>query len=199
VYLLTEYTDPSTGQPSFYGNVAFVITSSGPSSEQSYFNLSSVPTSAVSASWKRATAAWLESYYPQYSITPVESMSVAVCSPNYVIEPWIIEFVNGSVTLIQRQSQGIGNLDPRQLNISIQDCFNLLPQNPPYSGGLSVDIFMLLGLTTADDGSSFAPTPESLTSNINMAIPTSVQASHSGRALLQNPRCLFQCSFFLPN
>lgn len=179
---MTEYTHPSSSQPSFDGNVAFVMTSGSPFPGQGYINLSSVPTSGLSANWQKASAAWLNSYFSESPFTPVESMSVVVCSPKYAIEPWIVEFINGSVTLVQRQSRSVGNLDPRQLNISIQDCFGLLPRNPPSIAGyglsgVSIDMFMLLGLNTSvSDLMTFTPIPEFINRSINIAIPTFVQA-----------------------
>src|ERR1700733_10327580 len=81
VYPLMGYTDPTTGKPSFEGNAAFVVTSGKPSLGSGYFNLSSVPTSTPSANWQAVAAAWRTNQTIPFE--PVESMSVAVCSPKY--------------------------------------------------------------------------------------------------------------------
>lgn len=141
------------------------------------FNLSSVPTSSLSAKWKAVVAAWDVNVITE----PVDAISVAVCSPRYFIEPWIIDFVNGSMVPVQRLSQIVGNLDPRQLNISIQDCFNFLPQAPPILPGFGLpfgDSEMLFPLlfNATNNVSSYVPLPSGyLTTSINNAIPDFVQ------------------------
>ena len=128
---LIGYTDPSTGKPSFDGNVAFIVTSAQPLVPgYGYFNLSSVPTSTPSSSWQKATAAWWANQTASPP-PPVDAISAVVCSSNYSIEPWIVDLVNSSTTLVERQSQLVGNLDPTQLNIAIQDCFTDLPYAVP--------------------------------------------------------------------
>lgn len=175
------YTDPSSGNPSFDGNVAFVVTSSQPLPGFGYFDLSSVPTSAPSPSWQAAATAWWANQ--SLPSQPVEAISAAVCSPNYLIEPWVVDLVNGSTTLIQRQSQRVGNLDLTQLNISIQDCFKELPFTAPISTLYGTSIVQLTTLFDIPSGISLRAVPRSsknLTLTMNFAIPTSVQAYLDG-------------------
>jgi hypothetical protein len=56
-----------------------------------------------------------------------------VHSPKYSLQPWILDLVYGSTTPVELQSQNVRNIDPTQLNIAIQDCFNRLPTALPIS------------------------------------------------------------------
>lgn len=171
------YTDPLTGKPSFDGNVAFIVTSGTPLPNYSTFNLSAIPTSTPSPAWQAVAAAWRANQVGSFQ--PVESISAAVCSPKYSIEPWIVDFVNGSMKLVQLQSKSVGNLDPTQLKIAIQDCLGGLTLSPPISVPYGVSIAQLLMLfTLPPDNSSFAIpySPEKLTSSMNAALLSSVQA-----------------------
>jgi hypothetical protein len=157
--------------------VAFVVTSGKPSLGSGYFNLSSVPTSTPSANWQAVAAAWRTNQTTPFE--PVESMSVAVCSPKYFVEPWIIDLVNGSTKLVEMQSQSVGNLDITQLNIAIQDCFKQLPSAPPISlaYGLSIAQLTMLFTVPLDISLPGIPYPsENVTFSMNVAIPSSVQA-----------------------
>ena len=177
VYPMMGYTDPATGKPSFEGNAAFVVTSGKPSAGSGYFNLSSIPTSTLSASWQAVSASWRANQTTPFE--PVESMSVAVCSPKYFIEPWMVDLVNGSMTLVELQSRGIGNLDITQLNIAIQDCFKQLPSAPPISltFGLSIAQLTMLFTIPLNISSPGIPYPsENVTLSMNVAIPSSLQA-----------------------
>jgi hypothetical protein len=174
---LREYTNPSTGQPAFDGNVAFVATSGKPSPGSGYVDLSPVPTSSPSAKWQAATAALRENV----TVAPVESMSMAVCTPKFAIESWMVDYVNGSMDLVERQPQSVGNLDPRQLNISIQDCFNLFPEAAPLvpgygMNGLSLAIFVAVSFAEEEDFEVFTAYPDGLHGNINVGIPYIIQA-----------------------
>jgi hypothetical protein len=178
VYPLIEYTDPSTGEPSFEGNVAFVVTSGPPPPGNGYFDLSSIPTSVPSASWQALASAWWTTQTT--SPEPVEAISVAVCSPNYSIEPWVVELIDGSAILWEQSSHPVGNLDPRQLNITIQDCFYQLPDAHPISIPYKTSNMMLDLLFNVPNEVTFSPSlpysSDNLTSSINNAIPISVQA-----------------------
>jgi hypothetical protein len=175
-YPMIGYTDPATGKPSFGGNVAFVVTATKPNYFK--FDLSSVPTSTPSAGWRAASAAFRSNLTT--SSEPVESISVAVCIPKYSIEPWIVELVNGSTTLVQQQSHGIGNLDTTQLNIAIQDCFYRLHMTPPIAVeyGLSIaQLVMLFDSCFNNSTSSCIPKPpDYLSAFMNLAISSSIQA-----------------------
>jgi hypothetical protein len=133
VYRLSRFSDPSTGKPSFDGIVAFGVTSDKQLPGISYFNISSVPTATLSLSWQTAAAAWRANQTGPGKPVTADSISVAMCSPTYSIEPWIIDLVNGSTRLVQLQSQRVGNLDITQLNIAIQDSFNRLTFSSPLS------------------------------------------------------------------
>jgi hypothetical protein len=109
----------------------------------------------------------------------VEFLSVAVCSPEYFIEPWVVDLVNGSTTLVELQSKSVGNLDPTQLNIAIQDCFHQLPFAPPIYLSYGLSIAQLTMLFTIPSDMSLPGIPyssENITSLLNSAIPSSVQA-----------------------
>src|SRR6202042_3880907 len=88
--------------------------------------------------------------------------------------------VNSSTTLVERQSQLVGNLDPTQLNIAIQDCFTDLPYAVPMNDLYDESfpqITMLLDLP--GNFISLPATPRSsqgLSSLFNIGIPPSIQA-----------------------
>jgi hypothetical protein len=179
VYPLIEYTDPSTGKPSFDGYTTFVVTSGAPLTGSGYVNLSSVPTYNLSASWRAAIAAFTANQ--TLTFMPVDFISVAVCSPKYHIEAWTVDLINGTTNLGKRQSGTVGNLDPTQLQIAIQDCFNHLPPALPLDVHFDLSIALvstLFKLTSNDTLTSGSPqSSEILTSAMNQfAIPTSVQA-----------------------
>ena len=176
---MIEYRDPSTGRPSFEGDVAFVVTSGTPFPGTGYFDLSSVPTYNLSASWKSAAAAFKANQ--TLTVMPVNSISVAVCSQKYHIEPWIVELINGTTTLVELQSQALGNLDPTQLQIAITDCFNHLPDALPLDVQFDLPIALLTTLFQLSTNNTppfgLPQSSEELTSTMNrFAIPTSVQA-----------------------
>jgi hypothetical protein len=178
VYPLIKYTDPSTGEPSFEGNVAFVVTSSPPQPRNGYFDLSSIPTSVPSASWQALASAWWanQTTLPE----PVEDISVAVCYRNYSIQPWVVDLIDGSAILSKQQSLPVENIDPTQLNIAIQDCFYQLPDAHPISIPYNTSKTQLELLFNVPDELASSPSvpysSDQLTSSINKAIPISVQA-----------------------
>ena len=177
VYRLIGYTDPSTGTPSFDGTIGFIVTSGTPPPRNGYFNLSSVPTSTLSVSWQKTIAAWRANQ--TLETTPVEYISVAVCSPKYSIEPWLVDLVNGSTKLVQLQSERVGNLDPTQLNIAIQDSFSRLTFSPPLYVIYGLSIAQLTMLFAMPRNMSLPGIPHSseyLTLKINAAIPIFAQA-----------------------
>lgn len=136
-----------------------------------------MPTYTPSASWQAAAAAWRANQTELFG--PVESISVAVCSPKYSLQPWVVDLVNGSTTLVELQSQIVGNIDPTQLNIAIQDCFNRITAAPPFSLIYSVSLALLIMLFTTPTNSSLPAIPypaEHLTSLINPVLPIFVQA-----------------------
>jgi hypothetical protein len=142
-----------------------------------YFNLSSVPTYTPSASWQAAAAAWRANQTELFKL--VESISVAVCSPKYTLQPWIVDLVNGSTTPVELQWQNVRNIDPTQLNIAIQDCFNRLPTALPISILFNTSIAQLSMLFTVPTNSSFPGIhylAENLTELMNPALPSFVQA-----------------------
>ena len=174
---LIGYTNPSTGEPSFDGNVVFIVTSAQLPG-YGYFNLSSVPTSTPSSSWQKAAAAW----WANHTISPpppVDSISAVVCSSDYSIEPWTVDLVNNSIKLVERQSQPVGNLNRTQLNIAIQDCFTQLPfafpKNYQYDESL-LQILMLLTLPNNEMLPAMPRTSQNLSSLFNIGIPASIQA-----------------------
>ena len=120
------------------------MTSGTPFPGTGYFDLSSVPTYNLSASWKSAAAAFKANQ--TLTVMPVNSISVAVCSQKYHIEPWIVELINGTTTLVELQSQALGNLDPTQLQIAITDCFNHLPDALPLDVQFDLPIALLTTL-----------------------------------------------------
>jgi hypothetical protein len=178
VYPLIKYTDPSTGEPSFEGNIAFVVTSSPPPPGNGYFDLSSIPTSVPSASWQALASTWWanQTTFPE----PVEAISVAVCSRNYSIEPWVVDLIDGSAILSKQLSLPVENIDPTQLNIAIQDCFYQLPDAHPISIPYDTSNTQLDLLFNVPDELTSSPSvpysSDELTSSINNAIPISVQA-----------------------
>jgi hypothetical protein len=174
---IAGYTNPSTGKPSFDGSVAYVVTNSKPLLQNNYFDLSSVPTSTPSASWQAVAAAWRSNQTDHFE--PVDSISAVVCSPKYSIEPWIVDLVNGSMKLVQLQPHRVGNLDPTQLNIAIQDSLYWLPLALPRSLAYGDSIAQLGMLFSIFSNNSLPIIPypsKNLTSSINVAIRTSVQA-----------------------
>lgn len=157
--------------------MAFLVTSGEAPAGYGYFNLSSIPTSIPSASWQAASSAFWANRTVQSH--PVEAISVAVCAQKYVTEPWIVDLINGSIKLVELQSQSVGNLDPTQLNIAIQDCFFGLPFVPLINALYSISEAQLLTLFGFPDGISppgIPLPPENLTTIMNFAIPSSVQA-----------------------
>lgn len=179
VYRLSRYSNPSTGKPSFDGVVAFGVTSGKQSPDISYFNLSSVPTAALSPSWQAAAAAWKANQTGPAKPVTADTISVAMCSPKYSIESWIIDLVNGSTRLVQPQLQRVGNLDTTQLNIAIQDSFIRLTFSSPLSVtyGMSVSqLFMLFDMPHNTSLPGIPKPSEKLTRKMNAAIPTFVQA-----------------------
>ena len=177
IYPLSGYTNPLTGQPSFQSNVAFAVAGGPPLPGSGYFDLASVPTYTPSASWRAAATAWRAN---QTGLPgPVESISVAVCSPKYSLQPWVLDLVNGSTMLVELQSQIVGNIDPTQLNIAIQDCFNRMTVAPPISVTFGVSVALLSVLLTIPTNTSIPAIPypaENLTTLINSALPVFVQA-----------------------
>jgi hypothetical protein len=96
--------------PSFDGNVAFIVTSGTPLPGYGYFNLSSVPASTLSPSWQNESRAWWTNQTISASL--IESISAVVCSPKYIIEPWTVDLVDSSMTLVERQLQSVGTSIP---------------------------------------------------------------------------------------
>jgi hypothetical protein len=90
-----------------------------------------------------------------------------------------VELFNGAIKLVELQSQPVGNLDPIQLQIAIQDCFQRFPTAAPVvtNFGISIAITTLLfdvvEATTINIPKS--PTDVSVMVNI-MMIPPFVQA-----------------------
>ena len=50
------------------------------------------------------------------SLLPVDAISAVVCTPEYSIQPWIVDLVNGSTKPLQLQAQRVRNLDITQPN-----------------------------------------------------------------------------------
>jgi len=103
-----------------------------------------------------------------------------LCSPGYSLEPWIVELVSGTVSLVEKQSKAVGNLDPTQLQIAIQDCFNMLVTTPPVITSFGFSDSLLVWLFDLNLQIPFIGTPKS-SANISLntnyfALPTSVQA-----------------------
>ena len=83
------------------------------------------------------------------------------------------------MTLIERQLESVGNLDPTQLNIAIQDSFVQLGVTPPLSVffGISIPQITMLFRTTGDNLSIGIPySGQNLTGRLNSALPPTVQA-----------------------
>ena len=158
---MSDYTNASTREPSFSGHVAFVVTSGIPPPGYGYLNLSTVPTYTLSAAWKAAAAAYRANQTGLFE--PPDSLSVMLCSPKYSLEPWAVELVNGTVNLVELQSQTVGNLDPLQLQIAAQDCFNFLPKAPPILPNFGVSDTVITWLFAIDGETQNSGTPESPT------------------------------------
>jgi hypothetical protein len=174
---LVRYTNPSTRKPSFDGNVAVIVTSGALQPGDGYFNLSSVLTSTPSLSWQNASRLWRANQ--TVTVNPVETISAAVCSPKYTIESWTVDLINGSMTLIERQLQRVGNLDPTQLNITIQDSFVQLSATPPLSVFFGISILQIMMLFCMTGGNLSIGIPysgQNLTGKLNAALPPTVQA-----------------------
>ena len=177
IHYLGQYTNASTGEPSFAGYAAFSVSSGTPLPQYGFLNLSTVPTYTLSAAWKAAASAYRANNTGVFE--PPDSLSVVLCSPKYSLEPWIVELVNGVITLVKQQSQAVGNLDPTQLQIAIQDCFNTLSVAPPIVTIFGFSDSLLNWMFEFNDQLLTIGTPKS-PSNIslvmNFALPSAVQA-----------------------
>lgn len=143
MYILNDHRNATTNQPLFSGNLVFIVSSGTPAPDYGYLNLSTIPTYALSPAWTAVAAAYRANYTGVF--TPPQYLSAVVCTPNITIDPWVIEMAGSTVKLLERHSQRIGNLDPVQLQLAIQDSFGMLPEGAPI---LSPWGFSLGSLTT---------------------------------------------------
>ncbi|KAF7965516.1 hypothetical protein HWV62_43088, partial [Athelia sp. TMB] len=183
IYFLNQYRNASSGQPSFDGHVAFIISSGTPLPMYGFLNISSVPSYTLSPAWVAAAAEY-KAANPTGVFNPPQSLSAVVCTPYYTLEPWSVEIVNGTATLLKKGKTAVGNLDPTQLQIAVQDAFNMMAASPPVFAlyGTSFALLNLLFEFSGVDlefGVPKSGSSISLIMNI-MGLPASLQAYLDG-------------------
>ncbi|KZP14517.1 hypothetical protein FIBSPDRAFT_105279 [Athelia psychrophila] len=130
IYIINDNRNATTNQPSFAGDLVFVVSSGTPvTPEYGFLNLSTIPTYALSPAWTAVAAAYRANYTGMFS--PPQYLSAAVCTSNFTIESWTVEMMGGSVKLLEKHPQIIGNLDVIQLQLAIQDSFGMLAGSAP--------------------------------------------------------------------